>query len=483
MSHDSTGHHSRSGLSRHVLSIMGLFSGMQAVGILCSLVKMKLVALWLSATGVGLFGIFSSTADTVATFTDLGIRQSAVRDIAAQQRHTSRLATVVAVVRRWSLWAGLLGSLIVSGGSVFLSELFFGVPDHWPEFVLLSVVMLLNSLINGEQAILQGTGSVKRLAAGVTYGTVAGLALSIPMFRFMGEASVVPSILAYSAAILTALALFRYRPADKIRITTGEAWRKGGAFIRLGVMMSIATFISNMAHLLFTAYLARYGSTQEVGYFQAGNTLVIRYVGLLLTSVGYEFYPRLAAHVGNPRRSATFVSHEIVLLTLVLTPVILLFLVCRTLIVPLLYSYDFMPVVPFISWAILCCIFRGVGWSIGTTIMARGDGKIYILTESLDSVVGLTLNVIFYRLFGLAGIGMSYIIWYAVYMGITAVVYYFRYDMRLTRGAILLPVLSTAVCFMGFGICESLPWWAGAVYTAGFTALYAIPIVRLYRRR
>ena len=41
----------KKGLSSHVLKVMSLFSGLQMLNIVCSVVKMKLVALWLHASG------------------------------------------------------------------------------------------------------------------------------------------------------------------------------------------------------------------------------------------------------------------------------------------------------------------------------------------------------------------------------------------------------------------------------------------------
>ena len=108
-----------------VLKAMGLFSGLQMANILCSAVKMKLVALWLGAGGVGLFGIYQSVIDTISTLTELGIRQSAVRDVARSHGSGSRLTLIVRVVRRWSLFSGLLGAVIISGASPALSLLVF----------------------------------------------------------------------------------------------------------------------------------------------------------------------------------------------------------------------------------------------------------------------------------------------------------------------------------------------------------------------
>ena len=88
------------GLSAKVLKAMGLFGGVQGVGILCSVVRVKLVALWLGPGGVALFGIFNSAVDMVKSFSQLGFRSSSVRDIASHSGSAS-LAGIVGVVRRW----------------------------------------------------------------------------------------------------------------------------------------------------------------------------------------------------------------------------------------------------------------------------------------------------------------------------------------------------------------------------------------------
>jgi O-antigen/teichoic acid export membrane protein len=62
---------------------MWLFSWVQLVTIGCGIVRTKLVALWLGSMGVGLFGLFNTAIDAITTLTQLGIRQSPVRNIAS----------------------------------------------------------------------------------------------------------------------------------------------------------------------------------------------------------------------------------------------------------------------------------------------------------------------------------------------------------------------------------------------------------------
>lgn len=74
---------------------------MQALTILCGIVRVKCVALLLGTTGVGLFGIFNSAQLLLAT-TQLNLRYSAVRDI-AQASSSGTLNDAIHMVRRWGM--------------------------------------------------------------------------------------------------------------------------------------------------------------------------------------------------------------------------------------------------------------------------------------------------------------------------------------------------------------------------------------------
>ena len=95
----------REGMSRVVLKAMGIFGGVQVLNILCSIIRTKLVALWIGPLGVGLFGLFNQALEMINIATNLGVRNSSVRDIsqAVEQRDSTLIARIVTVVRRWSL--------------------------------------------------------------------------------------------------------------------------------------------------------------------------------------------------------------------------------------------------------------------------------------------------------------------------------------------------------------------------------------------
>lgn len=442
-------------LTGRVLKVMGIFSGAEAFGILCSVIKMKLVAIWLGAVGVGLFGIYNTTVDTVAIITGLGLRQSGVRDLAKERGHLARFRRIAATLRSWSLLSGMVGAVLLSFFSPVLSFWFFGDGGHWWDFMLLGAALLCNSLIGGEQAILQGSQLFKRLARSSVGGASLGLLISIPMFRWLGTASVPLSIAVYGISMLFFLFLNRNREVP-YRLSGVSEMKEGMGFVKLGGFIALATFATNFAQMIFLSWLNGDASTAEVGYYQAGNTLVFRYTSLIFGAVGLEFYPRMSANNGSAHRMSLFVSHEIGLLLKIFTPMLLLFLLFRGLIVDILYTSDFKVIIPFISVAIFTVILRSVSTCMAFSILAKGEGKIYLITESVDALIGLGLNIWLFSWYGLLGIGIAQVAWYGLYSLMIGGIYFFRYHLRLSRSSCWLMIGSVALSVTAILVSLSL---------------------------
>lgn len=437
------------GLSAKVLKAMGLFGGVQGVGILCSVVRVKLVALWLGPGGVALFGIFNSAVDMVKSFSQLGFRSSSVRDIASHSGSAS-LAGIVAVVRRWGLMLGLLGCVAMLVAAPFLSKSTFGSYDRTLYYMALAIAVFLMAVSASEEAVLQGTGRLRALARASLWGMVGGLAVSVPMFYFLGLESVVPSIIAY--VLVTNLALMSRRvkfPGKALRTGLRETWQAGRHFIMLGIYMTATDVMAQVLNYVFIAWLNQTGGENSVGFYQAGFTMVNRYPALIMSAIAMEYYPRLASVASSPLRIRTFVAHEMRLLTLLLTAFVAMFVPLAQLAVRLLYSAEFDVAVPFVTIAMVGVMLRAVSYCMSYVILAKGDGPTFLLTESISAVAALGLNIVAFRLWGVSGLGVSYTLWYLLYVAIIAVVYCRRYRLRVPRRlvfAVCLEVVAIAIC-------------------------------------
>jgi O-antigen/teichoic acid export membrane protein len=86
---------------------------------------------------------------------------------------------------------------------------------------------------------------------------------------------------------------------------------------------------------------------------------------------------------------------------------------------------------PFMTIGIVSVIPTYVSWCIAYSILAKGDGKIYFISETSSGIIGLILNVIGYSTYGFVGLGISYIVWYLAYTLITNLIIRHRYGMRI----------------------------------------------------
>jgi O-antigen/teichoic acid export membrane protein len=235
--------------------------------------------------------------------------------------------------------------------------------------------------------------------------------------------------------------------------------------------------------MAFTAYLSRKGGEAEVGFFQAGTTIVVRYVGLIFTALAMEYYPRLAANIASDKRIQMFVNHETVVLMLVLIPILLMFMLLRIFVVRLLYSPAFDVIIPFISWAILSCTFKGFSWCMAFVVLAKGDGRTYIITESVDAIIGLSLSMLCYNLGGLPAVGLAYIGWYLCYTLIISAVYHFRYKLNISAITFKTFIIAVAVTSLGWASMEYLPIWLNWIIIPLTVVAFLPPLLRLWRRK
>ncbi|MDE7141476.1 MAG: oligosaccharide flippase family protein, partial [Muribaculaceae bacterium] len=229
----------------------------------------------------------------------------------------------------------------------------------------------------------------------------------------------------------------------------------GKGFVVLGVFMTASMFACNLVSYLFLAWLNKGYGEDAVGLYQAGFTLVNKYVGLVFTAIAVEYYPRLSAVAHSSRRMSLFASHEIRLLMWILMGAVPVFVIVAGPVVRLLYSSDFLEMLPFVILGAVGTVFRAYGWCVAFAILARGDGATYLWTEVLSSLVSLALNVVAFSLWGWAGLGIAYIIWYAAYAVVVSGVSLVRYDLRVSVRVVALTAVA-AVAASGMALVTLL---------------------------
>lgn len=427
----------RNTLSRNIVKAMGLFGSLQVLNILCSVIRTKLIALWIGPAGMGLFAIFNSAVDMIGNITGMGLRTSSVRNISQETGNAAKLAVIVNVVRRWSVILGIFGALVIACASPLLSEMSFGDKSHIWGYIALSFALFANAVTAGEFTILQGTSMLRKLAKASLYGAVSGLILSIPLYYFLGEKSIIPSIICYSLSVLFFSYLMRNKDVGKTSeyISVKDTIAIGKDFLKLGIFITLTDVVAQTSNYIFISYLNKAADTEIVGYYQAGYTLIAKYTGLILSALCVEYFPRLSRVAHSNMKLNVFVSQELNIALLALTPVIVAFILFRRVIISILYTDDFFIIETFISVGIIGMIFRAVSWCMAFVILAKGRGKLFFISELIDTVIYLSLYIMSYHLWGLDGFGYAFVAWYFTYTLIVVYCYFHIFKLKLKKSS------------------------------------------------
>lgn len=451
----------RSSLTTRVLKAVAMLGSAQATNILCSVIRVKLIALWLGPIGTGLNTILLNGASMVSTATQLNLRDSAVRDLSLPSEASAADLKAI-VVRRWALLLGFVGAAaMIILAPVLSASAYGGSTEYTLSFASLAPFVFFSAYSSGEFAILQSRDRMKKIAHANMAAGIAATALSIPLIYFLRLRSIVLIINIFAIMVAACALIWRERGIRRpdVKLSFSRLWAEGKSFLKLGAAISVSLLVTTVINYAMAAYINSTGGEADLGIYQSGYTLVNSYVGIIFSAIVVEYYPRLTHYVGRPLISRAIMTHELLLIVRLLTPIAIIFIACSPFIVKLLYSSQYEGVIPFVSLAIIGAIFRGISLCYAYRILAAGDSKAYIITESLSSAFGLTVNILGYRYGSYAGLGISYIIWYVFYTVLTASVCRVRYKTTLPAKTWVAAIASTAICVLTIVLWRYLAWW------------------------
>lgn len=450
---------------RSIFKATSLFGGVQIYQILISVIRQKFIAVLLGTTGMGIQGLFLTGTQLVQGISSLGLSQSAVRDVseANGSRDTYRISKIVTVVRRLVWITGILGMIITFGLSPVLSKSLFGNYDYTIPFMVLSVVLLLDQVNNGQKVILQGTRRLKHLAQSSAIGATIGLFVSVPLYYLMGIRGIVPTLILNSFTSLILSWYFAQKiPIKKISISNKEVICEGQSMIKLGIAMSITGISSAFMAYVLKAFISNVGSVSDVGLYTAGFIILNTYVGMVFTAISTDYYPRLAAVNKDNVRCREVINQQGEIAILIVGPLILLCIIIMPFLIRIVYSQDFLPASDFILWAIPGVMFRASSNVLAYIFLAKADSKLYAINEFSAQIYGLIIRMLAYYFWGLVGLGFAYLIVYIIYTIQVFLISKKKYDFKFSNSFIKVFTVLLLMSMSGFVLAHL--WISSWVY-------------------
>lgn len=431
---------------RQILRSSSIMGGSQAINYLVGLVRVKAVALLLGPTGVGIVGLYTSAMNTASEVTGLGLQRSAVRTIAVAQGQGDDIAVARAIrmLRRLCWLTGILGWLACAAFAVPLSRMMFQSAEHAWALAVLGGTVLLNAINGGQLALLRGLRRIGDIARVQVASAMANTVVIIALYAWLREHGIVPVLLA-SAAISLAISWWFVRRVQVAEVSM--SWRQAVGEARPMVSLGIALMLSSTLATLLEFYtrttLSRGQGLDAVGIYQAAWSLSGMFAGFVLTAMGTDFYPRLAAAIDDREAAAREINHQTEIGILLALPGLLATLVFAKWVVWLLYSAKFAPAVDVLVWMILGVFGRVVSWPLGYVQVAMNAKRWYLGTEVSFIAFQAALVTWWVPRHGAVGAAYAFFACYATYFVVMRLVAKRLLGFRHSPSAMRLIALST----------------------------------------
>lgn len=421
----------KSGYS-HILKYTGLFGSVQVLTILIGLVRNKLVALILGPSGLGFMSLLNSVASFVSQGTSLGLSTSAVRNLshAFERDDKKQIQEQIAQIRSWSIVSAMLGVAVCALMGPLFNALSFSWGDHTLHFILLSPMVGCLGLAGGELAILKALRRLRSLAFVSIYGVLLSLVVSTPLFYFFRDSGVVPSLVVVALGQLLLTVGYSYKLYPLKLSLKARTLRRGLPMIRLGLVFMLASMFTGLVEVVIRMYLNNVASLRVVGLYNAGYMLATTYAGIVFSAMETDYFPRLSAICFQREEMTMAVNEQIEVSLLVVAPMLIALSVAMPLVLPLLYSYEFIAVLSMVQVALLSVYLRAVYLPIAYIPLSRGDSFGFLILECLSAVCAIVAAIFFYRSFSLTGIGIGLCVATLLDLLAVALWAYFKYGYK-----------------------------------------------------
>lgn len=405
---------------RQILRSTSIIGGASVLNILIGLVRIKVAALVLGPAGVGLIGLFNNLLVTGSAVASLGIGTVGTRQIAEAAGRDDPNA--VATVRYALVW----GTLILAVAGTFVFWLLRGVlathvladPSLSSDVGWLALGVGLTVIAGSQSALLNGLRRIGDLARVTVYSALVSAAIGCAALMMWGEKGLLVFLLLAPVAKFAFGQLYVARlPAVKIpRPPLGELGAQWNTLARLGAAFMVAGLAATLGQLAVRAMVQRDLGTDSLGHFEAAWVISMTYIGFVLNAMGTDYYPRLTAAIDNDEAVNRLVNEQSEVALLLAGPVFLGMLGLAPWVIELLYSARFAEAATVLRWQILGDMLKVVSWPLGFVILAKGNGRTFMFSETFAMAVFVLFVWLALPSLALEATGVGFLVMYVGYL-------------------------------------------------------------------
>lgn len=399
------------GSYRHILRVSSIIGSASIVNVLMGLLRMKAAALLLGPSGVGLIGLLNSLMATGSSVFGLGLTNAGTRRVAAAATEGEK---ELAAARSALFW-GTCGAALLAGLTVWLlrhqlatwllEDQALAAGMGW---VALGVALTVGS--GSQVALIRGLQRSSDIAKITALSAVLSSVLGVALIYWLGEAGIfLFCVCAPASAFVlghwyaSRVPRTTYRPNPK---EVGAEWRSMAV---LGISFLVSGLVVTASHFIVRADIAREIGGEALGLFQASWLISTAYIGFLMQTMGNEYFPRIAASMGDASAVNRMANQQTEIGILITGPILVVMVAFAAPALLVLYSQEFKAAATLLCLLIFGDLLKILGMPLRYITMASGRGSVFAITEVVPSILFVLASLALTRRVGLYGVGFAYI--------------------------------------------------------------------------
>lgn len=387
-----------------------------AVTFISGFIITKIVAVKIGPEGMAYTGQYQNSVAILAMLSTCAITTGVIRYLAVYKNEVHKQQQVISTAVIIILAASFSVSLFVIPASAFLSRSTFHTTAFWQVYLLYGLFIAVNSLNTLFASVLNGYKEIKKLTVINVLTSVASVVFTVTFAYTMGLKGVL------IAGNFVAVFIF-FIHITYIRKIKGIVWKPSFknwdrntaallfAFTFMGV---VSGFAAPAMQLLVRNRIISEFSLQEAGYWQAVTRISDYYLSFITTVLTVYYLPRLAEIDTKAELQKELLHGYKIILPVVAVSAVLIWL-CKVWIVQLLFTNDFMPMLPLFKYQLMGDVLKIGSWLLGFVALSKALTKTFIFSEIVFSASFVILCYYLMNRFGIIGATYAFSINYALY--------------------------------------------------------------------
>ncbi|WMS87287.1 oligosaccharide flippase family protein [Pleionea litopenaei] len=381
------------------------------VEVLVSLVRVKLSALYLTVSELGVFNQSAILSERLSQFTLLKISDGLTKQVAESNQNEDAGRIISELLKGYLILSFVFTLLSSSLVLLFYSDiarLMFG-DTLYTKFVLIALISLPILVLNSiPLSILRGFSDMKSIAKGRVYSCLINALHIIPLIILYGVDGAVVSILVSNLIIfiINMVLVSQYRRKFNLRLksiilskVSKDNFRELLSFSIFGMTIGVYIIISEF--VCRSIVVSELG-IEAIGVYAPVIMLSSMLTGFLIPSVTTFLYSKLCESK-NSSDISTLLNHGLRISTLALIPVLFIGVSFKEIYITVLYTSSYLEAGKYLPFHLLGLVFT-IWFSVMSQSMAstgrivqHGFFRFFYLT--LDIVV----TFVFVNKYGLYG--------------------------------------------------------------------------------